>query len=353
MPEPRRPKKQKKDRLSRRDFLALSAGAGAVLTGLALGSGRFEADEEKTSVFIGRAEDYSADLGGLISRGLKELGIGPDRIRGKRVLLKPNMVEAHYEAAHICTNPAVVMAAAETFFRLGAARVIIGEGAGHCTDPYRTLDISGLGEVINPTLPFVDLNNDELITRPNRGSFTRLKHLTLPREVVKADLVVSLAKMKTHHWTGVTLSMKNMFGIMPGRVYGWPKNVLHQAGVVRSILDINATCPPHLAIVDGVVGMEGDGPLMGPAKKAGVLVMGLNPTAVDSTATRIMGLDPLKVDYLRLAAGRLGTVTEDRISQRGETIAQTRTPFALCAHIPAHRKLMGRAAETREKAGHA
>ena len=57
--------------------------------------------------------------------------------------------------------------------------------------------------------------------------------------------------------------MKNLFGVMPGLYYGWPKNVLHHAGIGGSILDINAAVKPHLAIVDGIIGMEGDGPIMG------------------------------------------------------------------------------------------
>ena len=115
-----------------------------------------------------------------------------------------------------------------------------------------------------------------------------------------------MPKMKTHHWVGVTLSMKNLFGLMPGIVYGWPKNVFHWAGLEPSILDINATVKPHLAIVDGIVGMEGDGPIMGTPKPAGVLVMGRDLPAVDATAARIMGIDPLKVTYLRAAHGGLG-----------------------------------------------
>jgi uncharacterized protein (DUF362 family) len=148
--------------------------------------------------------------------------------------------------------------------------------------------------------------------------------------------------MKTHHWAGVTLSMKNLFGVMPGSYYGWPKNVLHLAGLVESILDINATVKAELAIVDGIVGMEGDGPILGPAKSAGVLVVGTNPAAVDATAARIMGVDPERVRYLAQAAGWLGPIAEDGIRQVGERIAAVRTPFDLVAKIPAQKALLDR-----------
>jgi uncharacterized protein (DUF362 family) len=143
--------------------------------------------------------------------------------------------------------------------------------------------------------------------------------------------------MKTHHWAGVTLSMKNLFGVMPGIVYGWPKNVLHHEGIDRSIIDINATVQPHFAIVDGIVGMEGDGPIMGDPTPVGVIVMGRNLPAVDATCCRIMGIEPHKIHYLHLAANWLGPVDEGRIMQRGERVAEVRKDFLLREDIPAQR----------------
>ncbi len=138
--------------------------------------------------------------------------------------------------------------------------------------------------------------------------------------------------MKTHHWAGVTLSLKNFFGVMPGIVYGWPKNVLHHAGIGRSILDIVAAVRPHLAIVDGIIGMEGDGPIMGTPRHAGVLVMGTNLPAVDATCARLMEINPWRIDYLVAASGRLGPIAERHIDQRGESIAAMKQRFQLLDH---------------------
>ncbi len=126
--------------------------------------------------------------------------------------------------------------------------------------------------------------------------------------------------------------MKNLFGVMPGVFYGWPKNVLHHAGIAGSILDITATVRPHLAIVDGIIGMEGDGPIMGTPRHAGVLILGTNLPAVDATSARLMGINPWRVAYLAGASGRLGPVSERHIAQRGEPIAALRQPFALLDH---------------------
>jgi uncharacterized protein (DUF362 family) len=138
-----------------------------------------------------------------------------------------------------------------------------------------------------------------------------------------------MPKLKTHHWAGVTLSLKNMFGIVPGSCYGWPKNVLHWAGIDKSILDINAALRPDFAIVDGIVGMEGNGPIQGTPKPCGVLVLGDDPVAVDATCCRVMGLRPEKVKYLNAAGTLLGHVDAAKIQQLGETVASVRTPFAV------------------------
>ncbi len=144
-----------------------------------------------------------------------------------------------------------------------------------------------------------------------------------------------MAKMKTHHWAGVTLSMKNMFGIMPGSYYGWPKNVLHWAGINQSIFDINATIKPHFAIVDGIIGMQGDGPIMGDPKNSGLLVMGRSLPAVDATCARLMGIDPYKVPHLIAANHQLGTISKRFIQQRGENLSLLKTNYNLLDIIPA------------------
>ena len=115
---------------------------------------------------------------------------------------------------------------------------------------------------------FVDLNLDDVSLVRIAAPFSTLQSLYLPHTVLGADLLVSLPKMKTHHWAGATLSMKNLFGIVPGAVYGWPKNVLHWAGIDQSIADLHFAFPKQFCLVDGIEGMEGNGPIQGTAKRA-------------------------------------------------------------------------------------
>jgi uncharacterized protein (DUF362 family) len=221
----------------------------------------------------------------------------------------------------------------EAFLRLGADTAMVAERPGHRR---YTLDVLEESDLADVRIKFHDLNYLTGYTVKNTGGRTRLSTLTFPGIFQAVDWIVSMAKMKTHHWAGVTLSMKNLFGVMPGIYYGWPKNVLHHAGIENSILDINSTLKPHFAIVDGIVGMEGDGAIMGTLRNVGVLVMGRNLPAVDATAARVMGINPHKIKYLSKADDWLGPIGEPYIRQTGEAIASVRTNFALLEKIPAH-----------------
>lgn len=316
---------------SRRELLA-AAGVSAVgltLTGAAAWR-RQQENGQRATVFIGKAASYEADLVGVISAGLREIGLDRAQVRGKRILLKPNLVETATGHSHINTHPSVVVAAAEAFRRLDAATLTVAEGQGHRRDSLHVLEESGTRRALRDSgLRFVDLNHDEVIAMPNRGGWTKLPHLYLPRTVLESDFVVSLPKLKTHHWAGMTCAMKNFFGVMPGIVYGWPKNVLHWHGIHESILDINATLRPGLAIVDAIVGMEGDGPIMGTPRPLGCLVLGRNLPAVDATCARLMKLRAEAIPYLHNSSGKMGPILAGNIQQRGEAVEKLAGSFSL------------------------
>jgi uncharacterized protein (DUF362 family) len=312
-------------RLTRRSLLIAGAAAGGV-TGLACLN---RAIKPHASVFTARGQRYGSDLTKTIRDGLAACGFNPEEIRGKRVLLKPNLVEPSKAIPHMTTHPAVIVAAAEVFRGYGA-EVIVGEAPGHVRDTLMALDESGVGEALRDGgVRFADLNYEEVAWRPNAGGRSKLKGLFLPRSVVEADLVVSMPKLKTHHWVGVTASMKNLYGVLPGIKYGWPKNVLHQNGIPETVVDIAATLPRTFAIVDGIDCMEGDGPILGSCKAMGLIIVGSNLTAVDATVARIMGLEPARVSYLALAANRLGPIEDRLIEERGEPWRTVKSPFQL------------------------
>jgi uncharacterized protein (DUF362 family) len=317
---------------------ALLIGAGLVAgTAGANWLWKYTEGFQSASVAVLRATDYDARLEAILRQGLGELGIDARWAKGKSILLKPNLVEPRKDAPHVNTHPEVVRAVAELFRRWDAREVFVAEAQAHHRDSRLVLDQSDMGPLLEEMgLEYVDLNHDEVFLAPNRLGFTGIDEFYLPKTIRRADLVVSLAKMKTHHWAGLTLSMKNLFGVLPGICYGWPKNVLHMAGIPQSILDLTATVRPALAIIDGIIGMEGDGPLMGTPKRANLLVMGTNLTAVDATAARLMGFDPRRIPYLRAASGRLGPISRRRIEQRGEPIDRLAQRFELLDHPNMH-----------------
>jgi uncharacterized protein (DUF362 family) len=257
----------------------------------------------RSRVAILSAGRYSEDLAELVFSGLREFRL---EVREKSVLLKPNIVE-YFAGVDVNTNPVLVAAPAETFLKLGARSIVVGEGPG--------------------------------IRVPTRANFARLDHLWLPRTVLASNFTVSMPKIKTHHWAGVTLSMKNMFGIVPGTKYGWPKNVLHWKGIHRSILDICATLPIHFVIADGVIAMEGNGPLHGTHRHLGKIVLADDPVAADfMMCARLMGLKPSLVWHLDRAARFLGN-GPGRIDLIAERLPQQVVPFDVLpefAHLQIH-----------------
>jgi uncharacterized protein (DUF362 family) len=331
-------------RPTRREAIAgLAAAVSIGGAGFGLRQALARRRQAKPLVSIVKASSYREDLTGKICSILREHKVA---VRGKRVVLKPNLVEFD-PASSINTHPLLVAAALEAFQSMGAASVGIAEGPGHRRNTLEMAEAAGyFSSIANFEEVFTDLNVDDvsrvILERPRSG----LRSLYLPNTALAADLLVSMPKMKTHHWVGATLSMKNFFGLVPGAIYGWPKNILHWAGIPECIVDLHSVfvnthnasavrSPRTFAIVDGVVGMEGNGPIQGKPKAAGVLVAGADLVAVDATCCRVMGIDPAMVSYLRLAAAR-GQTEEARVEQIGEAVRAVRTNFDL---IPPFRAL--------------
>jgi len=320
MPGGRRP-------ITRRDFLSISAG----LSGGAMLSGCLRRSASRPRVAVVKVPRYFPGIRDLLLPHFRRFEL---QLKGKRVLIKPNLVDAHGPDETVFTHPAVLAAAIELFGGLGA-NVVIAEGSGLRRDLNTLLHHSGYADILAKySVPFIDLNLDSVEKVRIPSDHTGLGYLFVPKTVLGADFIVSLPKLKTHHWVGVTLSLKNMLGIMPGTSYGWPKNKFHVMGLEESILDVNQAVRAHFAIVDGVVGVEGNGPLFGEPRQAGVVIMSSDPLAADFVAARVMGIDPDKVGYLRSAWREAGRQVSGRGSWRnieiiGSSINSVKQKFRL------------------------
>jgi uncharacterized protein (DUF362 family) len=262
-------------------------------------------------------DSYHRDaLREALQRGF-QLAPPPD-LSGRRVLLKPNFVE-YAPDRPVTTHVALIAETVRAFRERGAAEVVIGEGPGHNPDTDEVWFRSGLYRIASEEhARVVDLNVDDL-ARVRMRSFPEgdgfrgraLEYLFLPKTLLDAHVIVSMPKLKTHHWAGVTLGMKNLFGVVPGAKYGWPKNILHMNGIVRSVVELAASIPVNYTIVDGIQGMEGDGPIVGTAVQSKCLLFGRSVYSVDWMGARLMGLDPPRLPVMSLASATgLGPLAE-------------------------------------------
>jgi uncharacterized protein (DUF362 family) len=226
--------------MKRREFLK-----GAAVLANAAAFGNFarggQLGEAPCPVTLLAVPDYGRDLEKEIAAAMTGDGLV---LKGKKVLLKPNFVETHPERP-INTHPAVIAQVAHACLRLGAADVVVGEASGHRRDPWFSVLNPKLRSILDKRVRCLDLNHGDVAVVANRGGLTGLPVFYMARPVIEADVMISLPKMKTHHWAGVTLCLKNLFGVLPGIYYGWPKNLLHFRGIERSILDLARTVKVH------------------------------------------------------------------------------------------------------------
>lgn len=333
--------------LDRRTLL-VAGGAAAVAGYLAYPQVR-QLARGASPVFIAKNQKYDGPLEQTIRDGLLAVGINPDDYKDRRVLLKPNLVEPMRGSPQMTTHPAMVAATAAVFRRAGAI-VAVGEAPGHVRDTEMALIESRLSDaLIDGKLPFADLNYEESRFVENAAGLSKLPGFYFPASICEADLIVSMPKMKTHHWMGVTLSMKNLYGTLPGVRYGWPKNVLHYNGIPETVVDINASLPPTIAVIDGIECMEGDGPILGTSKQMGLVAVGADRLAVDATLTRIMGFEPSRIPYLDLAFRHgFGQMQPWLIRQKGERWQPLVSPFRILEDSRYNQYL--RSLQTREAA---
>ena len=247
------------------------------------------------SVKVVRAKKYSVkSLERLIGGAIKELGL--DLQNKRTAVLKPNIVIPAKPDSAIITHPAVVEATISVLEENGfeTKNITIAEGSGLGTDESRVFEVSGYSELA--ARKGVNLVNLNRLNKAERVE-VRWKYgvLKLPKIVLEADLYVNLPKMKTHGQTVVTLSMKNQKGLLLNA----DKKRFHNLGLHEPLVELAKVVKPDLIVVDGVEGMEGEGPLNGKKKRVGVLVLGTNLLEVDTACCEIMGVKPESVQHIR------------------------------------------------------
>lgn len=259
-----------------------------------------------SKVVLKYCPEYTAGVEEILREGLQELGGMSAFVKpGQRVLLKVNLLMKKRPDEAVTTHPSVVEAVVRLVQEAGGLPMI-GDSPG---GPYTVSALqsiyarSGLKEVAERTGAELNLDiGQEVISHPE-GKL--VKSLTITKSVLDADVVIPLSKLKTHGMMTFTGAVKILFGVIPGML----KAEYHlKMPDVRSfadlLVDIATWVKPTLSIMDGIVGMEGDGPSAGKPRSTGALLMSENPFALDVAATHLIGLKPEKVPTIMAARER-------------------------------------------------
>ena len=267
--------------------------------------------ESTSPVWFAHCDDYGAPVASALERLFAESGLlAADALRGKRVLVKPNLLTDRTPDEAVTTHPDVLRAVVR-HLKAAGADVSVGDSPASTANLPSVLAKSGLGAVCEEEgVPFVPFERAGVQNFTEEGfSFP------LAKPVVETDLIVNLPKVKSHSLTKLTASVKNLYGAVPG----YSKTTLHRlypkpAVFGRLLKAIWKVLPPSVSIADGIVGMEGQGPANGRPIRLGFLAASADPFALDGALCRVLHINPDSVPYLKgVASARAPEVHGDAI----------------------------------------
>jgi len=281
-------------------------------------------------VSITRCRTYDPDTVRLaVASSLEPLGgMGKFVEKGQKVLVKPNLLASRAPEAAVTTHPAVVQAVVEEVQRAGGVAVIGDSPGGRNTGSSyeRLLKRTGMMGVVEATgCEWVSFDDSVVdMQAPDAQSF---KRFTVGKAVTDADRIIVLPKLKTHQLTYYTGAVKVLYGYIPGLLKA--EYHLHTGTDAETfsdlLLDLHGALPPTLAIMDAVVGMEGQGPSNGNPRGIGLILASGNCHALDMVACSIIGFDPMAVPTVRKAGERgVGPRNLGEVLISGEPIENVR-----------------------------
>lgn len=204
-----------------------------------------------------------------------------------------------------------------------ADEIVVVESDGYMATAEKSFEKSGMKDVCDAhDIAFVNLSKEICI--PIKRDLKALTNFKVPRTILKADFLVNLPVMKTHSLTTVTLSLKNMFGIVPKR------KAIYHPKLTEVIADVMKIRKPDLSIMDGIVGMEGNGPIDGKSKRMNLVLASEDPLAMDLVCCKIMRVNPVHVEHVqKVCYYGLGECNWNDIKVVGEQIEDVWKKFAL------------------------
>ncbi|MCL2294973.1 MAG: DUF362 domain-containing protein [Spirochaetes bacterium] len=217
-------------------------------------------------------------------------------VRGKTVLLKPNILSGAAPEKAVTTHPEFVKQCILCIKELGAEKIIVGDSPGYQSSSFAGKKSGIMQAVLEAGGEWEDFSDSVEIKNP-RGAL--VKSFNLAPVVQKADIIVSLPKMKTHQLLYYTGAMKNLFGLVPGlQKAAFHLRFQKRALFSKMVADLNLCVKPAFAIMDAVTAMEGPGPGSGDPRHVGLVIASNNILALDITAASIMGYKPEKIPVI-------------------------------------------------------
>ncbi len=240
-----------------------------------------------------------------------------------RALIKVNFISVKTYETGVTTDPLIVEAlihkAQEVF-----NQVFVVESDASMTSADKACEITGMKEVCDRNdVKFLNLRREKDKVKLSIPNSETLKSVKVPRIVVDSA-IINAAKLKTHKVTGVSLGMKNMFGLLPEKM----KFKYHVKNMNKVIVDLNTVIAPKFTIIDGFYALEGPGPTSGTPIKMDLLIAGRDVVAVDATACRVMGIAPDEIYHIKQAYEKgFGEINEAKIHVIGSRIDDVKRQF--------------------------
>lgn len=280
------------------------------------------------SVYVSKVPNYDRDMiYSEIKNGMKEAGVCFDG--AKKAVIKVNLVQARTPETGVVVHPLVVECIIDLLRESAVYDVTIAEAPAIGVDTQKAFRVSGYTEMAErKKVRLLDLFETPRTqvhigygykNLPNYYDDEDLPnyfcgYLSIPSVILESDIYINAAKLKTHNRTTVTLTMKNQWGLLSFK----DRQMYHRIGLHEPIVQLARAVRPHMTVVDGILGMEGNGPILGQPRHMGVLIVGKNLVETDIVGSMLMGADPERIIHLNRAVELGMGKWEPKI--RGESI---------------------------------
>ncbi len=263
------------------------------------------------------------------------LGITASYFSGKSVLIHPNLVRPNPDTIPASfTDPRIIIALGETVKDLGAARILVGENPGFGFPSRKAFQEANLIEPLQKRGIEICFFDEEKWVEVDNPRATLYRTVKIAKSVMEADVFINVPKLKTHMLTEVSLSIKNLLGIIPDS----QRMLYHRNDIIHKIVDLAMVRPPDLNIIDGIWAMEGQAPFHGRAvTDFNTIIAGTDMTAVDSVAAELMGFELWEIPHLMVARQQLWNNQLHQIQCTGDPVDQVKRRF--------HRPVLSSAAQ--------